>query len=131
MRAGQRGFTLMELTLAIAIAMVVLAGSMWALKQHNAEARVQQSKVTLATLRTQIASFRYRTGQWPTRAQIYANGFIPGVASVSEPVSGVATIYLTGDATTSWGGWLYDVAAGTMSVNLNPANYPGDSPSRW
>lgn len=132
MRARQSGFTLIELTLTIAIAMVVLAGSIWALRQHNGEARVQQSKMTLATMRTQIASFRYRVGRPPTRAEIYANGFIPGLASVSESVSGVPTIFLTGEATGStWGGWLYDQTAGTMSVNLNPANYPGDSPALW
>lgn len=134
MRTRQQGFTLMELTLTIAIAMVVLAGSIWALRQHNTEARVQQSKMMLATMRTQIASFRYRMGRAPTRQEIYANGFISGMASISEPVSGVATIYKTNapaDATASWGGWVYDEAAGTMSVNLNPVNHPGDSPSLW
>ncbi|HEY9898337.1 MAG TPA: type II secretion system protein [Pantanalinema sp.] len=131
MQGRQRGFTLMELTLTVAIAMVMLAGSMWALKQHNAEARVQQSKVTLATLRTQIASFRYRVGRFPKRSEIYANGFIPGMASVSEAVSGVPLVYLTGEATPSWGGWLYDEASGIVAPNLDPVRHPGDLPSLW
>ncbi|MNT86086.1 hypothetical protein D3C72_2263330 [compost metagenome] len=111
--------------------MVMLAGSMWALRQHNAEARVQQSKMMLATFRTKIAEHRYRLGRYPVRSEIYADNFVPGMASVSESVSGVAKIYLTGEATTSWGGWLYDESTGVVSPNLDPATHPGDPPARW
>lgn len=151
----EAGFSLLELSLAIAISLTILASSFWMLKQHNAEARVQQSKLMLATIRTNLAAYRYRFGTYPSITEMQRNWATPSVGAsqfqivpgasrafdvairgtFNEPVSGVMRVYdrRTGstDATTSYGGWLYDSASGDVKVNLDPAMFPGDSPLLW
>lgn len=134
-RTRQGGFSLLELSLAIAIGLTILAASFWMVRQHNAEARVQQSKMMLASIRTALAASRYKYGVYPPAASISANDggggqrLVAGIATLSESVSGMSTVY-TG-ATTSYGGWHYDPTTGVIRANLNPANYPGDNPLLW
>lgn len=133
-RNREAGYSLLELSLAIAVALTILASGFWMVKQHNAEARVQQSKMMLATLRTALSASRYRYGAYPPAASISANDggggerLVANVASISEPVSGVAIVQT---ATVSYGGWFYDPTSGTIRANLDPADYPGDDPSQW
>ncbi len=134
-KSREAGFSLIELSLAIAIGLAILSASFWMVKQHNAEARIQQSKMMLATIRTGLAASRYRYGVYPPAASLSANDagggqrLVSGVASISEPVSGMAVV--TALPTTSYGGWIYDATTGTIRANLNPANFPGDSPLLW
>lgn len=109
----EAGFSLLELSLAIAIGLTIMASSVWMLKQHNAEARVQQSKMLLATIRTNLAAYRYRFGTYPTITEFQRNWATPGSTefqivpgasrspadilansgAVNEPVSGVMKVY--------------------------------------
>lgn len=151
----EAGFSLLELSLTIAISLTILASSIWMLKQHNAEARVQQSKVMLGTIRTNLAAYRYRFGTYPSINEMQRNWATPSVGAsqfqivpgasraydvtirgtFNEPVSGVMRVYNrragSVEATTSYGGWFYDSANGTVSVNLDPAMFPGDNPALW
>ncbi|HEY9854655.1 MAG TPA: type II secretion system protein [Stenomitos sp.] len=135
--AREAGFSLLELSLTIAIGLGILASSVWMMKQHNAEARVQQSKMLLATLRTNFSAYRYRTGNYPSLTAFSNNDagggqkFIPNVASISEPVSSVAAVRSFGATTSYDGGWVYDAPNGTIRVNLDPAKFPGDNPALW
>lgn len=148
-RSREAGFSLIELSLAIAIGLAILSASFWMVKQHNAEARIQQSKMMLATIRTQLATYRYRYGAYPTLQEMQrnwatpsANQFqiVPGASrsaaelvtndgGFNEPVSGVCSVR-TATATYN-GGWIYDPALGTIRVNLDPAAHPGDNPLLW
>lgn len=136
----QKGFTLLELTMVIAIALTMMAGSMWALNQHTNEARIQQSKMMLATLRTGVSAYHYRTGVYPSERELLVTNVsttstpfaicaaLPA-GTISEPVSGIATNTI---ATTSYnGGWAYNPASGKIHVNLDPARFPGDNPNLW
>lgn len=134
----QLGFSLLELAMAIAISLTLMAGSLWALNQHNNEARIQQSKMMLATMRAGISAYHYRTGLYPSYGEIRSNTstaapFIPIFAAlphgtVSEPVSGIAECA----ATTSYnGGWAYNHVTGKINVNLEPSRFPGDNPNLW
>ena len=139
-KPAQRGFTLLELSLVISIALTLLASSLWALQQHNDEAHVSQCKMMLATLRAGIAAYHYRTGTYPSATELENNqsssappfpicSGIPMGASISEPVSGIARF---ATATASYdGGWAYIPSTGQVFANLDPANYPGDNPNLW
>lgn len=131
---------MLELTMVIAIALTMMAGSMWALTQHTNEARIQQSKMMLATLRAGISAYHYRAGGYPSERELLVTNVsttstpfaicaaLPAGA-ISEPVSGLATNTI---ATTSYnGGWAYKPASGKIYVNLDPARFPGDSPNLW
>lgn len=138
--AKQKGFTLLELTMVIAIALTLMAGSMWALNQHTYEARIQQSKMMLATLRAGISAYHYRIGTYPSERELLVSNkssvgssfsicaALPAGA-IAEPVSGIATNTIS---TASYnGGWAYDPATGKIFVNLDPARFPGDNPNLW
>lgn len=157
-KTSEGGFSLLELSLAVAISLTILASSFWMLKQQNSEARIQQSKMMLATIRTNLSAYRYRFGSYPSYTEFQrnwatpsANAFqiIPGASrsateittnggAVNEPVSGAMRVYDRNpnrsggaEATTSYGGWLYDSTTGSASVNLDPSKYPGDNPNLW
>lgn len=149
-KRNEAGFSLLELSLAIAIGLTILASSFWMLKQHNADARVQQSKLMLATIRTNLAAYRYRFGSYPSLSEFRRNWatpstnqfqIVPGASrdfdpvrngTFNEPVSGVMQVLTATTALNAYtGGWTYDPVAGTVSVNLDPAHYPGDNPVLW
>lgn len=134
----QAGFSLLELSLAIAIGLAILASTFWMMKQHNTETRIQQSKMLLATVRTGLEASRYRYGAYPPAASLSANDggggqrLVAGVATLSEPVSGMSRILTaTNAANAGTGGWVYDPTTGTLRANLNPASHPGDNPLLW
>lgn len=120
----QHGFTLLELAATVAIMVVLMAGSMWALRQHQADARIQQTKMLLATMRVGISAYRYRNGSFPPSAQLFNNadgsgqpivGGLPAGQPIKEPITGMARNTLNQDFL---GGWNYDQTAGTLSVNI-------------
>ncbi|MBM3268771.1 MAG: type II secretion system protein [Candidatus Sericytochromatia bacterium] len=57
-----RAFTLVEVTLVIAIGAILVAGTFWATKAYRDNTRVQAGKVDLSTLRLAAEGYRYRTG---------------------------------------------------------------------
>lgn len=139
----KHGFTLLELTLTVSIALAMLAGSVFFMRQQNNDSKIQQSKMRLELIRTAIASFRYKYGRYPQTQEMYSNVYaganiVPGFtgATVSEPVTGGASISDTinsGVAGVSVG-WIYTQGAGTISPNISLANHPelqSDPPSQW
>lgn len=67
-----RGFTLLEVTLAIVVGLVILSGALAAFKQYRDGARINQAKLQLATLKQNIAMARYRTGTFPILGAVAA-----------------------------------------------------------
>lgn len=143
MQNHQRGFSLLELSLSLAVGLAIIGASIFMYRQHMADARVQQTKMALATIRTQLAAYRYRTGQFPTLASMSANdagggqrlisgpGLVTSQGSFSEPFSGIAYVYPAGTSQASNGGWLYDPTTGAVTVNLSSPSVPGEDPSQW
>ncbi len=61
--SDRRGFTLIEVTLAIVVGVVVLAGVLSAYGQYRNQARITQGKLNLSTIRQAAEMYKYRKGQ--------------------------------------------------------------------
>ncbi|GEM_PF-2057969 len=148
----RNGFSLLEVTMALAISLVLMAAGTYAYRQHMRAAQINRAKVMLETIRQGIAMYRYRQGTFPpigtliapATPSLYANmddlgqafySLGPGVP-LRDPLippsgAGPSPIVQRGDATASWGGWVYDPLNGTIMPNLPGAEFPGDPPERW
>ncbi len=137
--ADQSGLSLLELTLALAIGMILLSGTLYQVKQANLDTRVQASKTMLNLVRSELATFRYRNGRYPTGTEFQSMSPPPGIPGsrwLVEPISGssaVQVIPTTPPAAQNFGGgWVYTPGANaTVSVNLSATSTGGDDPVNW
>lgn len=140
-------FSLLELTLALALAIVFLAASIIGFRMHAQSARIARAKTMLAGIRLGIQATKLRTGSYPSLAAAPATasladdtddlgypywGIDGATASLADPITGQTGIFAPG-ATTSWGGWIYATGSASFSfaVNLPGAWFPGDPPGNW
>ncbi|MBI6546099.1 MAG: type II secretion system protein [Cyanobacteria bacterium NC_groundwater_1444_Ag_S-0.65um_54_12] len=88
---GQRlaGLTLLEITLAIVISILILTASVVAVKQYRTQSRIQQAKINLATIRQNIAMWKYRCGTYPPLGD--ANG-VTTLAVAANPADTTLTV---------------------------------------
>ncbi|MNT23451.1 hypothetical protein D3C72_1588700 [compost metagenome] len=149
-----RGISLLEVSLAVSVGLMLTAGGVYAYRQHLKSTQVTQAKLMLSTMRQEIEMYRYRTGRPPTHAVFITNVYelVPGNpatrkafygkpaaplrdplnppmdAAVSSPIKNLAAAQATGSP---WGGWAYHQTTGYLEPNLDPAAFPGDPPSAW
>ena len=84
---AQKGFTLIELMIVVAIIGILAAIALPAYQNYTARAQASEGMTLLAGLRTLAAEEFYATGNWPANARLLELG---GVL-VSEYVSGVVS----------------------------------------
>lgn len=100
MHAQRRGFTLIEVSLAVAVGMVILAASIFAYQQVNMSSRFAAAKQMSATIQTNIGMEKFRTGSAPAYDDLVTNmdsaskAYWPGDSSgfPADPVMGVDTV---------------------------------------
>lgn len=138
------GLTLLEVLMALTVSIMIAAGSVYAYRQHMYAVRITQAKLMLQGIRQGIEMQRYRTGSFPTTADIFLNQddrgqpyfgaagtrlrdpiHPPRNASEGSPVKSGLT------PGTPWGGWVYDSSNGVIRPNLDDNDYPSDPPSKW
>jgi type II secretory pathway pseudopilin PulG len=133
----QSGLSLLELTLVLAISLIIVSGTLYQARQANLDSRIQASKIMLNLVRSELATYRYRNGRYPTnQAEFQAMPAPPGVPAsrwLVEPVSGTSAVIVIPPGTaTNTGGWIYTPGANaTVSVNLAPASLGGEDPATW
>ena len=131
----QSGLSLLELTLALSIGMVILAGTLYQVRQVNVETRIQSSKTMLNLVRSELATYRYRNGRYPSGlSEFDAMPSPPGIPRnrwLIEPISGSSASALARNGN---GGWVYTPGINaTVSVNLftQSAGTGGEDPAGW
>lgn len=137
MSKGHRGLSLLELTLVVAVALSLLAGGVFFMRQSSADAKIQQSKLRLEALRVAISASRYKCGRWPVlltelEPNTDCNGQPIWTGTSIEPVTGSSGF--TAVAGTAGFGWVYTVATGQIYPNIVLANHQelaGDPPATW
>lgn len=139
-----RGLTLLEVVMALTVSVMIAAGSVYAYRQHMHAVRITQAKVILQGIRQGIEMQRYRTGSFPTAADLFLNQddrgqpffgaagsklrdplYPPQGASAGSPVK-AGTL-----PSSPWGGWVYDGSTGVIRPNLDDDDFPADPPSKW
>lgn len=70
-RSSPVGLSLLEVTLAAVVGLILLAGSVAGVRQYQAQARISTCKMHMAALRQAIGFYKFRTGFWP---QLYPGG---------------------------------------------------------
>lgn len=156
--ARRDGFTLVEVALAVAIGIAIMAATVYAYTSMQSEARYSQWKTMVGTIQTNIAMQKFRTGTAPTLAVVESNtdnlgkAFWPGTSGAlpTDPIynsntvtqfdSTQAPVTITGstqtdnpyfNTTTTRGGWLYDPNTGSFRANLSNADDVEHKPSTW
>jgi len=98
LRGGQsRGLSLLEVTLAAVIGLILLAGSVAGVRQYQAQARISTCKMHLAALRQSIGFYKFRTGFWPQlhpggNAADSDPGYVNWSSSATSPRAGQSTL---------------------------------------
>ena len=94
----QKGFTLIEVALAVAVGLVVIAGAIYGFNSTQTSAKFSQAKSVVGTLQTNIGMDKFRQGTPPSPDSLFANQdsagrpFYPGVDGgklPAEPTTGV------------------------------------------
>ncbi|MEB3187080.1 MAG: prepilin-type N-terminal cleavage/methylation domain-containing protein [bacterium] len=136
----QRGLSLLELTLVLAIGLIIVAGTLYQARQANLDSRIQASKTMLNLVRSELATYRYRNGRYPNDATEFAS--MPAPAGISatrwliEPISGIKDVQVIANtattARTGAGGWVYTPGPNaTVSVNLATDSVGGEDTYTW
>jgi prepilin-type N-terminal cleavage/methylation domain-containing protein len=156
-----RGFTLIEVALAVAIGVTLLGASVMAYRGVQQSSRFAQARSMVGTIQTNIGMDKFRRGTPPTLAALQSNldsagkPFWPSStafpadpivndATISPFSSASAAVALTaGDAQNLWdnpvftqsgygnGGWLYDASTGAFRLDLSNQAYPDQRPGAW
>ncbi|MBU6430232.1 MAG: type II secretion system GspH family protein [Cyanobacteria bacterium REEB65] len=108
---ADRGFTILEVALAIALGVALLASVATVFTQYSAQSRISQAKSFLATLRNNIAMYKYRTSSYPPDGAV---GTITNVNSGAGQIS--VTDSVGGFPTTGFAG--YVTQAGSTTATL-------------
>jgi type II secretory pathway pseudopilin PulG len=140
-----RGISLLEVTLAVSVGLMLTVGGAYAYRQHMQAARITQAQLMLETMRMGIDRYKVVYSANPPLAALSANnagnnkGFYGALGSpLRDPLYPLVNPTLsspikawTNNAVAPWGGWRYDVASGSLKPNFNPADYPGHDPNKW
>ena len=139
MRAMQRGFTLIELMIVVAIIGVLAAVAIPAYKDSIARAQVAEAVTLASSGKTPLAEFLGDKGYWPSTADIVmgsrsgnyvSNITLAGATMTTGTIQIVASMKDTGvnpDITggtfilTSADGKVWSCTAGTISSRYRPA----------
>lgn len=135
-----KGFTLIEVLLAILVGSFIMAGTTAAYRQFNATAKINRAKAIIATMQSNIQAYKYRTGTPPSAGVLAHNnddrnlafygsaltGNTPADASVSATAGMYTSTRLPPDPIYN-NGTLYYVTTGTSS----PAVSNGASIGGW
>lgn len=94
----QKGFTLIEVALAVAVGLVVIAGAVYGYNATQASAKTTKARSIVGTVQTNIGMEKFRQGVPPSPEALFANRdsannpFYPGVDGgtlPAEPLTGV------------------------------------------
>lgn len=122
-RQRSRGFTLLEVTLAVLVGIVLLAGSAAAFTMYRQQAMIQQAKTELQQVRSQLSMAEYRQGipcstaiesvQDPGLGSVSFLGWeyyegAPPVTATSVTTSGSTTTLNMGSTANFWTGQLVE-----------------------
>lgn len=97
--ARSMGLSLLEVTLAAVVGLILLAGSVAGVRQYQAQARITTCKMQLAALRQSIGFYKFRTGFWP---QLYPGGnasdndpgYVSWSSTATAPVAGQSSLII-------------------------------------
>ncbi len=143
-----RGMSLLEVSLAVSVGLMLTVGGAYAYRQHMQATRITQAQLMLETINMGIVRYHVRTGSYPTLAVLQSNndganrGFYgpagsplrdplypPILETQSSPIKA-----WTANAVAPWGGWRYypgPAPSAYVKPNFNPADYPGHDPNKW
>lgn len=144
----QRGISLLEVSLAVSVGLMLTIGGAYAYRQHAKNVRVTQAKMMLETMRLEIGRDRVLKNRPPTLAELKTNSFdggkrgyygAPGSplrdplyppfdSAQSSPIRDLAT---AANPTAPFGGWRYSATNGDLKPNFNPADFPGHDANSW
>lgn len=142
----QRGFTLIEVVLSIAIGLMIVLSMMYAARSYNEENREKRARLLVESIRKSIEFYRQRCGTYPTLAVLATNDMSNTPANCSgapptqpfhgdflatpfpvDPYLGVNAVSaytaLNNPLPSGTGGWEYDVTAGAFRMNLRDSDY--------
>lgn len=101
MHVQRRGFTLIEVALAVTVGLMILAASVYAYQQVNQSSKFASAKQMVATIQTNIGMEKFRNGRPEALADFTDNRdsankpYWPGEtggAFPADPVMGVSTV---------------------------------------
>jgi len=124
----EKGFTLVELLIVVAILGIMAAIVMPTFQGNVAQAKESASKSNLATLRTQIELYKLQHNGYPPG---YVNGGAAPIATMQLQLIGTTTV--AGQEATAFSaavdgtssGWLYKMETGEIVLNWTGTDSEG------
>lgn len=146
----QRGISLLEVSLAVSVGLMLTVGGAYAYRQHAQSVRITEARLMLETMRTNIQRYQVLNlnpaNKPPTLATLRGNsypvsgsprGFYgPAGSPYRDPLyprhTDSAKIEPLGAGPAPpWGGWRYNETTGELRINANPADFPGQNFNAW
>ena len=136
-RSAQKGFTLIELMIVVAIIGILAAVALPAYRDYTVKAKVSEVILAASSAKNSVAEAAQVFGSMPTAASLtvdtqaskyvanvaYAAGVITATSSTSEAAMAAGTITLTG--TYAANGQVTWVCSGTIAPKYRPASCQG------
>jgi type IV pilus assembly protein PilA len=120
LKQAQKGFTLIELMIVVAIIGILAAIAIPAYQNYTIRAQVTEGLTLADGWKTAIAEYYANTGQWPTTANLTAAGQVTSTGkyeSVAVTTPGTITITYGGQANSKISGQILGLTAYTNGNN--------------
>ena len=135
-KQAQKGFTLIELMIVVAIIGILAAVALPAYKDYTVRAKVTELILAASSGKTEVAEFYQTNGAFPAAASLVLttaatdyvastvqnNGVITVTATAKEAAISGKTITLTPVAAAGTSGVLTWTCGGTVDTNFRPAS---------